>query len=541
MEYLKRYRRTKSLDGKKIPLSEWSTGRLWDLTYQVLATAFLMGMNHAGERLEMAGLAEIMPEPLPFEEAAAFFRARVPLTREEWDELEVKLRFRAFTVARLTELDAVNRIREKLLKVIEEGKTFQQFMAEAGEDELLRKAGFHRSNPWYWETVFRTNIQTAYNAGRRMQIMRAPDVLYLEFVGIRDSRQTEICRKRTGVIRPAGDPWWSRNWPPLHFNCRSTVRAIYREEAEARSVRVTPKRKLSGLGPTAEGFGLDPIEAGTFWRITPGMWSRAERYKIREEIEALARRIGIDSFVLGEAEIPRDMAALGRRLTEIKSAYGIASPRSVVIEKDPLARAEGMRGAGRWDTGQMWLSSEVYETLRGVLERGVIRTTEELRAFRTLVHEFGHLLGRPVTELYDVWRGYRYTVEVVNDYWAALETARLARRLGLRIEVPATIRTLRELSSYPVPLERARNLLKAAGFTEREIQELFVRLNLSVDTEEFIAEIERAMARKLGRNDLPADIYRQFGEALDPKDPNTYSNYLKRIKELRRSRLKEGS
>lgn len=297
MEYLKRYRKRKPLDGRKIPLSEETTGRLWDLTYQALASAFLMGMSHAGERLEMAGLAEIMPEPLPFEEAAAFFRARVPLTREEWDELEAKLRFRAFTVARLTELDAVNRIREKLLAVTEEGKTFQEFMAEAGEDELLRKAGFHRSNPWYWETVFRTNIQTAYNAGRRLQLSRDPDVLYYEFVGIRDSRQTEICRRRTGVIRPANDPWWSRNTPPLHYGCRSTIRPIYREEAELRGIRVTRPRALDRLPAPQEGFGLDPISAGTFWRITPRMIERAKQYGILSEIERLARMLGLKAFI----------------------------------------------------------------------------------------------------------------------------------------------------------------------------------------------------------------------------------------------------
>ncbi len=298
MEYLKRYRKTKPLDAKKIPLTEWFTGRLWDLIYQALASAFLMGMDHViepleVEQIEMANPIKISPEPLPFEEAISFFRARVPLTKEEWDELEAKLRFRAFTVARLTELDAINRVREKLLKVIEQGKTFQQFMAEGGEDELLRRAGFHRSNPWYWETVFRTNLQTAYNTGRRLQLTKDPRVLYYEFIGIRDSRQSAICRRRSGIIRPANDPFWSRNWPPLHHRCRSSVRPIYRTEAERRGLRVTPKRKLAGLEPPAEGFGHDPIESGSFWKLTSRMQERAERYGIIEEIKKLAKRLGL--------------------------------------------------------------------------------------------------------------------------------------------------------------------------------------------------------------------------------------------------------
>ena len=253
-----------------------------------MLSAFLMGMSHAGEKLEMSSPIEIMPEPVPFEEAASFFRARVPLTAEEFYELEKQLRFRAFTVARLTELDAINRVKEKLVKVIEEGKTFQQFMTEGGEDELLKKAGFHRSNPWYWETVFRTNLQTAYNAGRRLQLLKDPDVLYYEFVGIRDRRQTEMCRKRSGVVRPASDPWWRRNWPPLHFNCRSSVRPIYKEEVEARGVKVTPEKELKKLPAPLEGIGHDPLEAGSFWKLTPKMLERAKKYGIIKEIEKLA-------------------------------------------------------------------------------------------------------------------------------------------------------------------------------------------------------------------------------------------------------------
>ena len=324
----------------KTPLSEETTGRLWDVIYQALLTAFLMGMNHAGERVELSDeLFKIMPEAIPFEEAAGFLAARVPLSKEEFDALEKQLRFRAFTVARLTELDAINRVKEKLVKVIEEGKTFQQFMAEAGEDELLKRAGFHRSNPWYWETVFRTNLQTAYNAGRRLQLMKDPDVLYYEFVGIRDRRQTEICRRRSGVVRPAGDAWWQRNWPPLHFNCRSCVRPIYREEVERGEVKVTRKDKLKKLPAPLEGFGHDPLEAGSFWRMTQKMWERAKRYGIEKEIEKLAKRLGLKEFVLEQvAKLNQKIKQIGDKiLEETKNHYekGVALDRNgeTILEK----------------------------------------------------------------------------------------------------------------------------------------------------------------------------------------------------------------
>lgn len=255
-----------------------------------LVLSFLMGMDHAESKIELEDIGEIIPEPLSFEEAEKLFKARVPMTKKEWKELEAKLRFRAFTVGRLTELDAIENIRKRVLKVLEEGKTLPQFWDEAGKDELLRRAGFYRGDPWYWEAVFRNNVQTAYNAGRAYQFKKNPPA-YLEFVGITDVRQTPICRARSGKIRKADDPWWSSNWPPLHHNCRSTIRAVHREEFEILNLKET--HELPKDRPV-KGFGLDPIETGSFWKMTDRMIERAIKYGIMDEIEKVTKELGLD-------------------------------------------------------------------------------------------------------------------------------------------------------------------------------------------------------------------------------------------------------
>jgi len=247
-------------------------------------------MEHIFINIEMA---EVVPEPLSFKEAIAFLKHRIPLTKKEFYELEKKLRFRAFTVARLTQFDAIERVRQRLIEVLEEGKTLRQFWIEGGHDELLMRAGFHQSNPWYWETVFRTNIQTAYNAGRAIQIRKMP-VEYLEFVGIIDARQTPICQARSGVIRPANDPWWSSNWPPLHFNCRSTVRVVDRDEFEAFGLKITQPFKLKNIASPQKGFGANPIDSGSFYKLTPEMIERAKKYDIWLEIKKIAQELGIE-------------------------------------------------------------------------------------------------------------------------------------------------------------------------------------------------------------------------------------------------------
>ena len=66
------------------------------------------------------------------------------------------------------------------------------------------------------------------------------------------------------------------------------MRPIYKEEVEARGVKVTPEKELKKLPAPLEGFGHDPIEAGSFWKLTPKMLERAKKYGIIKEIEKLA-------------------------------------------------------------------------------------------------------------------------------------------------------------------------------------------------------------------------------------------------------------
>jgi SPP1 gp7 family putative phage head morphogenesis protein len=260
-------------------------------TERLILFSYLVGMDHATTALDLADAATEF-EAVQFSEALAFMKARVPLTKLEWNQLEEQVRFRAFTVAALSEPDAIERVRRQAIAALEQGRP----MAEFWEAAKLEDAAGIGQSPWYWETVYRTNTQTAYNAGRAAEFTRnQPE--YLEFVGIEDSRQTSICSERSGIILPATHPFWSSNWPPLHFNCRSTVRALYREEVEALREedpdwQHSSEAELPG-GTSATGFGGNPIQSGSFWKMTPAMKERAEKYGIMPEIEKLVAALHV--------------------------------------------------------------------------------------------------------------------------------------------------------------------------------------------------------------------------------------------------------
>lgn len=287
-------------------------------TERLIIFSYLLGMDHASTPLDLADVPTEF-EAVPFSEAIAFMKARVPLTKPEWNELEEQVRFRAFTIAALSEPDAIERVRRQAIAALEQGRPMAEFWEAA---QLENAAGIGQS-PWYWETVYRTNTQTAYNAGRAAEFTRnQPE--YLEFVGIEDSRQTSICSERSGIILPATHPFWSSNWPPLHFNCRSTVRALYQEEVEALreqdpTWQPSSEAELPG-GTSASGFGGNPIQSGSFWKMTPTMQERAQKYGIMPEIEILvaALRVPAETVALAPSPAPA-LTSIGNKKVLVDS------------------------------------------------------------------------------------------------------------------------------------------------------------------------------------------------------------------------------
>jgi len=77
------------------------------------------------------------------------------------------------------------------------------------------------------ETIARNELTSAYNAGR-LQVMRTSTlVTHVRFISILDSRTTEICRSRNGMLIPIGDTGTiAANTPVLHHRCRSLLSPV---------------------------------------------------------------------------------------------------------------------------------------------------------------------------------------------------------------------------------------------------------------------------------------------------------------------------
>ena len=276
-------------------------GDLVKTTERAIASSLLMGMRHADTKIELSDDFDLESsvENLPFEEAVDFFKSKVTLPKSEWQELEQKLRFRAFTVARLAECDFIEEARRRILHALEEGETLQDILTDI--KDIVKKDGSD-FKAGYWETVFRTNIQSSYNAGRLMQYRNNMPPAW-ELLVIQDDRTSDICK---GIVPIAGNgralrsdhPFWKEyGFPPYHFNCRTTFRAVYNYEiGKTTEVSDVPIEEIREEFKLQKGFGGNPIEKESWWKLTPSMIERADKYGITADIVAQARELDMQSY-----------------------------------------------------------------------------------------------------------------------------------------------------------------------------------------------------------------------------------------------------
>ena len=192
-------------------------------------------------------------EPLPFDEAIAFFGDKVPMTLGEFYSLADAARARAFTVARVSKMDVILDIFDSVGAAIADGETLADFQGRL--DDIMAARGWGGLTPWHAETVFRNNIQTAYSVGRYNQMKDSADDFYGEYDAVNDSHTRPSHAALDGKIFPMDHPFWDTWWPPNGHRCRCGVNPIHKDVVEEEGLTVETVDPTNGL--------IEPIDPRT--------------------------------------------------------------------------------------------------------------------------------------------------------------------------------------------------------------------------------------------------------------------------------------
>lgn len=399
---------------------------------KLFTRSLMMGLDSAVRKPEFAEPTAEDIENMPYHEAVEFLKKRDVIKKVDYDKLSDKMKFRAFTASRINDGKLLERLNAEMLANVNGGKGLKDFLSLTKTD-ILDKIGMGPNQGWYWETVYRTNAQTAYNVGRAMGF-EADKPLALQFVGIDDARQTDVCHSLSGIVRPYGDPFWQSHFPPLHFNCRSTIRAIY-DEAEL-------PEEWSGLDEAespAKGFGSYPLDNDNWWKELDSQVRQAKQFGVQGEIEA-----AYDILI-------REMANGQRRsvfepLSDSDKKFIYSEAEAIGIPKDIIVFREGHVTGYLDSRDKIYISSSVFPSGDGSLHN---RDNLSVRA--VLAHEYyGHRRYRNTPLKQGSWQD-----EFRASYSAAINAPNLsakdrqmlmrdaldrASEVGVKIKITETIR-----------------------------------------------------------------------------------------------------
>ena len=218
------------------------------------AEVLVEGLVHASadvraeeQRARSAGVnLKVDGEPVVPKDAVAFLESRRDL-------------------ARFFDPDQVQKVRTILGNSLREGATVKQTM------DALQTA-LPAASRARLENIARTEATAAYNQGRVYRFLQSQGfIVAVQFMATLDSRVTDICQHRNGLVFSLKDPRIRENTPPLHFQCRSILSPVSgyklqkmggqeRLDKDARAMDDAP-----GVQVTKKGrFGNEP------WPDAPG-------------------------------------------------------------------------------------------------------------------------------------------------------------------------------------------------------------------------------------------------------------------------------
>jgi SPP1 gp7 family putative phage head morphogenesis protein len=233
---------------------------------------------------------------LPIRAAQAFWRGKMQLSPSQYGALSSEAKLRAFGVSGIAKGDELNTVFRALQRAIDEGISFEQFKADAGEVFELR--GWVGKRSWRVNNIFQTNIQTAYNVGRYEQLQEEKEIMpYWMYDAINDAGTRKTHLAMDGRIWPADHAVWNTWYPPNGFNCRCSVSGVTRGQAERRGMQVEeddPTDRMLEVVDKESGNALETAnmipEAGFDYNPGKNYWEQAEKM-IRERIAGYPKEL----------------------------------------------------------------------------------------------------------------------------------------------------------------------------------------------------------------------------------------------------------
>ncbi|MBX9868199.1 MAG: phage head morphogenesis protein [Burkholderiaceae bacterium] len=176
----------------------------------------------------------------PFPEQVDFFRKKLNLPTERWDDILRSAHDRAFIVAGAQSADLLADLHQAVSKAIKDGtgleafrKDFKNIVAKNGWTDFTG-SGSKAGIAWRTKVIYQTNLATSYAAGRWQQLNN-PDLLktlpywrYKHNDSVFSPRPLHV--SWDGLTLAAGHAFWKTHFPPNGWGCQCRVVPVNKTE-----------------------------------------------------------------------------------------------------------------------------------------------------------------------------------------------------------------------------------------------------------------------------------------------------------------------
>lgn len=215
------------------------------------------------------------------EEIIASFESKGNVISWDWHEVYREAHAKAFTVAKVMNLDVLQSIRNEVKKIYAEGITPQEFRKNL--EPTLRKLGWwgkqkakdvpgydsksgvdpdkvvQLGSPYRLEKIYRINSAVSYNSNRyKFQMENTATHPYLQYIQVqRPSKREEHAAYHKKVFR-ADDPIWNIIYPPNDWECECRVVAKSKSDLKNEGLNIS------------KGKDFDTSDIPDEWAHNPG-------------------------------------------------------------------------------------------------------------------------------------------------------------------------------------------------------------------------------------------------------------------------------
>ncbi len=207
-----------------------------------------------------------------FQEQLDFFKAKLNLPSERWDDIKRSAHDRAFIVAGAAKADLLNDLHAAVEKSIQGGsigefrKDFAAAVQKSGWSGWTGE-GTKAGEAWRTRVIYQTNMATSYAAGRWKQL-NDPELLkvrpywrYIHSDGVMHPRPMHLAWN--GLTLPADHAFFKTHFAPNGWGCHCSIQAV---RAPAKGDATSPPEGWDAIDPkTGAPIGIDKG-----WDYAPG-------------------------------------------------------------------------------------------------------------------------------------------------------------------------------------------------------------------------------------------------------------------------------